>query len=161
MSVRTRLAADPATRTLDEGELTRTSNAGLDTIFRTSPPGQLPPGEVLRGTVLLFPGSKLCRVLARIAYWVGWQGKVVGPAGDELVNRITPLRLRLIRAAVSPGRSWVDDEPCVVIDYSHTSWVARMVRDETREVASGLHLGVVWLRRRRVAWFALRAGQRD
>ena len=36
----------------------------------------------------------------------------------------------------------------------------RWVRDETREVAPGLNLGVVWLRRRRVAWFTLRSASR-
>ena len=78
------------------------------------------------------------------------------PGADSLVNRITPLRLRLIKAEVAQGLSWVDDKACVVIDYSRTSLVARTVRDETREVAPGLHLGVVWLRHRRVAWFTLR-----
>jgi hypothetical protein len=31
-----------------------------------------------------------------------------------------------------------------------------MVRDETRLVSPDMQLGVVWLWRRRVAWFALR-----
>jgi hypothetical protein len=144
---------------LDETDLQGMSNTDLDTLFRSSPPGRL-MGGVYAGTVLLFPGSRVCRVIARVAYWVGWQGKVVSPAGDSLVNRITPLRLRLIKALVAPGLSWVDDKRCVVLDYSTTSFVARMVRDETREVAPDLNLGVVWLWRRRVAWFTLRAGHR-
>lgn len=148
------------TQALDESALQATSNSALDTIFRTSPPGRLPAG-VLRGTVLLLPGSRACRVLARVLYWVAWQGKVVASAEDSLVNRITPLRLRRIEAEVAEGRSWVDDRACVVIDYSRTSVVARTVRDETREVAPGLHLGVVWLRHRRVAWFTLRAAARS
>ena len=160
MSGHTRRVADRETRALDEGDLTRTTNSGLDTLFRTSPPGRLPAG-VLRGTVLLFPGSRAGPFLARVLYWLAWQGKVVTPTGDSLVNRVSPLRLPLIRARVGRGRSWADDDPCVVIDYSRTSLVARMVRDETREVSPGLHLGVVWLWRRRTAWFALRAAQGD
>jgi len=155
MSVHTRLVEHRGTRELDERDLGGTSNSGLDTIFRAAPPGQLPAG-VLRGTVLLFPGSRACRILAKAVYPVGWQGKVVSPGRDSLLNRITPLRLRRIKAEVAEGLSWVDDKPCVVIDYSRTSRVARMVRDETREIAPGLHLGVVWLRHRRVAWFTLR-----
>jgi hypothetical protein len=145
---------------LDETALQATSNSELDTIFRISPPGRL-PAQVLRGTVLLFPGSRACQVLAHVLYWVAWQGKVVAPTEASLLNRITPLRLRRIKAEVAEGRSWVDDKPCVVIDYSRTSVVARAVRDETREVAPGLHLGVVWLRHRRVAWFTLRATARS
>lgn len=159
MIMRSRATVERGTAPLDESDLQGTSNAGLDTLFRASPAGQLPPG-VYAGTVLLFPGSRLCRVLAKLLYWIAWQGKVVSPDGASLVNRITPLRLRLIKAAVGPGLSWVDDNRCVVLDYSKTSLVARMVRDETREVAPDLNLGVVWLWRRRVAWFTLRGSRR-
>lgn len=159
MSVPARSDTAHDLRPLDERVLTRTGNGALDSIFRSAPSGRLPAG-VLRGTVLLFPGSPACRLVARLAYRIAWQGKVVAPSGEGLVNRITPFRLRLVRARVARHPSWVDDRPCVVIDYSTTSVVARMVRDETREVAPGLHLGVVWLWRRRVAWFALRATAR-
>jgi hypothetical protein len=144
------------TRALDEGDLERLTNRELDDVFRASPAGELPAGTV-RGTALVFNGTLACRVIAKLAYWFAWQGKRLDPDRRGLVNRITPLRLPLIRATVSHGKSWVDDQECTVIDYSKTSIVARMVRDETRLVAPGLHLGVVWLWRRRAAWFALRA----
>lgn len=143
-------------RTLDESHLVRMTNEELDDVFRAGPAGELPAG-VVRGTALVFTGTLACRILARLAYWFAWQGKRIDPTRDGLVNRITPLRLPLIRARVTHGASWVDGEECTVIDYSKTSWVARMVRDETRLVAPGLHLGVVWLWRHRTAWFALRA----
>jgi hypothetical protein len=73
------------------------------------------------------------------------------------LNKITPLRLRLIAAKVSHDTSWVDSGECVLLDYSHTSLVAKMVRDEIRLVAPSLYLGVVWLWKRRVAWFTLRS----
>jgi hypothetical protein len=71
------------------------------------------------------------------------------------MNRIGPFGTRAIRGAVYPDRSWVDGKNCIVIDYSTTSIAARGVRDEIRLVAPRLYLGVVWLWRRRVAWFAL------
>jgi hypothetical protein len=145
-----------ARRVLDEDLLVRMTNDELDDIFGASPAGELPSGD-LRGTALFFSGTPACRVIAHLAYWLAWQGKRVNPARDRLVNRITPLRLRSIRAKVSHGNSWVDGHECTVLDYSKTSWLARMVRDETRLAAPGLHLGVVWVRGRRVAWFALRA----
>jgi hypothetical protein len=144
------------TRTLDEHDLERLTNDELDDLFRASPAGDLPAG-VVRGTAYVFNGTLACRIIAKLAYWFAWQGKKLDPDRRGLVNRITAFRLPLIRATVYHGASWVDDDECTVIDYSKTSLVARMVRDETRLISPGLHLGVVWLWRRRVAWFSLRA----
>jgi hypothetical protein len=144
------------TRGLDESDLERLTNHELDDIFRASPAGELPAG-VVRGRAYIFNGTRACRIIAKLTYWFAWQGKKLDPDRRGLVNRITPLRLPLIRATVYHGSSWVDDKECTVIDYSKTSVVARMVRDETRLVSPGLHLGVVWLWHRRVAWFSLRA----
>jgi hypothetical protein len=113
---------------LDERSLRRLDNGELDLLFRSSPAGDLPKG-LLSGTGLLFPGTRACGPLA-------W--------------------LRAIRALLSHDRSWVDGRECVLIDYSTTSTVARMVRDEVRLVAPGLYLGVVWLWKRRAGWFTLR-----
>ena len=132
------------------------SSSELDALFRASPPGEIPDGEQ-RGSVLLFPGTPLARLIARVAYPLAWQGKVVERDRGELKNRVTPLRLKAIRAKVFLGDSWVDQAPCVVIDYSRTSLVARPVRDEIRLVAPGVYLGVVWLGHRRVARFLLRS----
>ena len=73
-----------------------------------------------------------------------------------LRNRITPLGIRAIVATVRTSGSLVDRRPCIVLDYSATSIVARGVRDEIRLVGEHLYLGVVWLFGRRVAWFTLR-----
>jgi hypothetical protein len=144
-----------ATALVDERALLALSNAELDTLFRASPAGEIPDGN-MRGTVLIFPGTALARPIAVGAYAIAWQGKVVNRRERMLKNKITPLRLRLIAARLAHEASWVDDEPCVVLDYSRTSFVARMVRDEIRLVAPGLYLGVVWTWHKRVAWFTLR-----
>lgn len=140
---------------LDERALTRLNNAELDALFRSSPAGDIPRGR-LPGTALLFPGSPVCGVLAWLVHLLAWQGKQTEPPGRSLTNLISPFRIRAIRALLSHDRSWVDGEQCVLIDYSSTSGVARMVRDEVRLVSPRLYLGVVWLWRRRVGWFALR-----
>ena len=90
------------TRTLDEGDLVRLTNHELDDVFRASPAGELPAG-VVRGTALVFNGTLACRIIAKLAYWFAWQGKKLDPDRRGLVNRITPLRLPLIRATVSHG----------------------------------------------------------
>ena len=140
---------------LDERALRRMSHRELDELFRRSRAGDVPHGR-LPGTALLFPGSPFCRPLARLVRLLVWQGKETESSGRSLRNVVGPLRMSAIRALLSHDRSWVDGEPCVLIDYSTTSRVAHMVRDEVRLVSPGLYLGVVWTWKRRVGWFTLR-----
>jgi len=42
-----------------------------------------------------------------------------------------------------------------VLDYSKTSFVARLIRDEIREVAPGRFLGIVYWGKRKIANFFL------
>ena len=69
---------------------------------------------------------------------------------NELVNLISPLCLRAIKAKVYEDDSWIDGQRCITIDYSKTSLIARWVHDEIREVAPGLFLGLVYVRTRRL-----------
>jgi hypothetical protein len=140
---------------LDERSLRRMDNRELDLLFRSSPAGDLPHGR-LPGTGLLFPGTPVCAPLAWLLQLLVWQGKETEASGRSLKNLIGPLGMRSIRALLSHDRSWVDGENCVLIDYSMTSIVARLVRDEVRLVAPDLYLGVVWLWKRRAGWFTLR-----
>jgi hypothetical protein len=148
------------TEPVTEKVLLAIPNKGLDRLFRAAPAGTIPDGN-MRGTVLAWPGTRVAKLLAAVIYVVAWQGKVVSRRESLLRNKITPLRLRLIKARLSHDSSWVDQRECVLLDYSRTSWVARMVRDELRLVAPDLYLGVVWLWRRRVGWFTLRSPAGD
>jgi hypothetical protein len=152
------IQADPANVT--EQTLFEMSNTALDRLFRRSDAGPIPDGD-MHGTVLVFPGTLLAKPLAAVIYMMGWQGKVVDGRMGMLLNKITPFRLRAIAAKVTHDESWVDDRACVLLDYSHTSVLAKMVRDEIRLVGPSLYLGVVWLWRRRVAWFTLRSPRRS
>jgi hypothetical protein len=145
---------------LDERGLRRMSNRELDVLFRGSPAGAIPHGR-LPGTGLLFPGSPVCGPLARLVRLLVWQGKETESSGRSLRNLVGPLRARAIRAVLSHDLSWVDGERCVLIDYSTTSKVAHMVRDEVRLVSPSLYLGVVWMWKRRVGWFTLRQQQQQ
>jgi hypothetical protein len=148
---------DTSVRTaeLDERGVVRLVNGELDVIFRSSPAGSLPRGT-LPGTAVLFPGHWICRVLARLIHLLWWQGKVTDAESRSLKNLIGPFGTPTIKALISYDRSWVDGEECVLIDYSRTSLVARMVRDEVRLISPNLYLGVVWLWKWRAAWFTLR-----
>jgi hypothetical protein len=138
-----------------EDDLLATPNRRLDAVFRGAPAGPVPTG-VLDGVAILFPGTPISRPLAALVRALAWQGKVIDPDGTALRNRITPLGIRAVVATVRTSGSLVDRRPCVVLDYSATSIVARGVRDEIRLVGEHLYLGVVWLFGRRVAWFTLR-----
>ena len=84
-----------------------------------------------------------------------WKGKVFDPERGELRNRITPFDLHVVAAKVYRGDSWLDQKECIVLDYSETSLIAHWIRDEIREVADGLYLGVAFWRRTRIMYFSL------
>jgi Cytochrome C oxidase, cbb3-type, subunit III len=130
--------------TLTADQLLKRPSEELDALFRASPPGPIPEGEAT-GTAIALPGTLWARLFAGFARWFLWQGKIFDPVGRCLRNRITAFSLTAIKAEVYPGKSWLDGEDCIVIDYSKTSLIARFVRDEIRLVAPGLYLGQVYL----------------
>jgi hypothetical protein len=132
-----------------EVDLLGLTGAALDELYRRAPAGPLPRGTGM-GTAILLPGRRADRWLARFVRMSAWQGKVFDDDGRHLVNRLTPLRRRAIRASVYEDASWLDGRPSLFIDYSKTSRVARWVHDEIREIGPGRYLGLVYLRRRRL-----------
>ena len=123
--------------------------ADLDDLYRSGTVGSIPTGTG-RGTAVLAPGRRAGRALAKITAVTAWQGKVIDEDGSHLVNLVSPLRRKAIKAKVYEGDSWLDERRCIVIDYSKTSLIARWVHDEIREVAPGVFLGLVYLRTRRL-----------
>ena len=116
---------------LNRSQLLKMSYGQLDELFGKSPAGAIPDGEGT-GTALACPGTWYAKILAWLARWFWWQGKVFDAQNGCLKNRVTAFGIRAIKATVGPGKSWFDEKGCTVIDYSKTSLVARMVRDEIR-----------------------------
>lgn len=144
------------TAPIDETTLLGYSNSMLDNLFRQSLAGPIPDGNT-SGTLLAWPGTRIAKPLAWLVRILIWQGKVLDRREGVLRNKVTPFGLRLVKARLSIASSWVDFGDCVLIDYSTTSFLARMVRDEIRQVGPGLYLGVVWLWRKRIGWFTIRS----
>jgi hypothetical protein len=130
------------------------SEAELDELFRTSPAGELPRGKA-RGTVIVTPGTELSEVAAKLIHLIAWKGKVFDPDRGELLNEVGPLGLDLVRAKVYKAASWFDGNETIVLDYSRTSLVAHWIRDEIREIAPGVYLGIVYWDRDKTINFVL------
>lgn len=134
------------------------SRAELDEIYNNAMPGELPQGNT-HGTAIL-AGSTFSKIVAAIARLFAWQGKVFdifsadGQSG-VLINKITPISLTFIVAKVYRDKSWLDGKDTIVIDYSKTSFFAKVIRDEIREIEHGVYLGKVWWGKTRILDFAL------
>ena len=130
------------------------SSDELDELFRQSPAGEIPDGDA-EGTVLIVPGTNVSTIKARFLRFLAWRGKVFNRAQGDLRNKVGPFGLKAVRAKVYKQASWFDGQETIVLDYSKTSFVARKVRDEIREVAPHLYLGLVFWERDKVLHFAL------
>lgn len=134
------------------------SREELDEIYRKAEAGSIPSGD-MRGTAIV-AGSMFSRLLARLARALAWQGKVFDLFGPDhqsgvLINKVSAFSLTFIVAKVYRDKSWMDGKETIVIDYSRTSFVAKVIRDEIREVEPGIYLGKVWWGKTRVLDFAL------
>jgi len=134
------------------------SREELDEIYRNAEPGEIPDWDT-QGTAIL-AGSAFSKIVAAFARVFAWHGKVFDLFSSDrqsgiLVNKITPFSWTFIVAKVYRGKSWLDGKDTIVIDYSKTSFFAKAIRDEIREVEAGVYLGKVWWGRKRILDFAL------
>ena len=142
----------------DTREFLDMPGAQLDELFRNSPAGEIPRGKT-DGVAIIAPGTKISDDIARFVNHFSWKGKVFDPDNGRLINRI-PIGTgehELIAAKVYKGNSWFDEKECIVIDYSETSLIAHWIRDEIREVAPGIYLGLVYLGKKKLIHFALKS----
>ncbi len=126
----------------------------LGKLFGSGRVGAIPDGRG-RGTALLGTGGLAARLAAGLCYALAWRGKVVSARKARLKNILTPLGIQAIEATIYKQDSWYDGQPCIVLDYSKTSFVARQICDEIREIAPGVFLGLVFWGRRHILDFAL------
>jgi hypothetical protein len=127
----------------DADSLLDMRSSDLDALFQNRPPGEIPQGTA-DGTIVWLPGTWIARPVSRVLGAIVWRGKVFSPSSGDLKNRLGPTGIPAIRAEVGPGVSWLDDRPCVLLDYSRSSRVAGWIRDEIREVSPGVYLGLAW-----------------
>lgn len=134
--------------------LLRTPGAKLDDLFRRSPAGRIPVGDS-DGMLIFAPNSWFAATVAKLVQLIAWKGKVFDPGTATLRNKVGPLGTPAMAAKVYYGHSWYDANEAIVLDYSHTSLMARWIRDEIREVSPGLFLGIVYWNKHRILKFVL------
>ncbi|MFO0892658.1 MAG: hypothetical protein U0790_26385 [Isosphaeraceae bacterium] len=120
--------------------LLRLGGPELEALYRQGRAVGIPPGRV-RGTAILAPGARRNEVMALGTRMV-WQGKVFESGNTTAVNRF--FGLPVVRANVYQAQSLHDGAAALVLDYSQTSRVYARYRDEIREVAPGLFLGLMY-----------------
>jgi hypothetical protein len=140
-------------------DLRSKSRDELDDIFRAAEAGPIPAGRS-RGTAIIAPGSWIDGALVLLVRLFWWKGKIFRPETEDLKNRISPLGIPAIRAEVYVDESWFSPGPAIILDYSKSSFVARKIRDEIRQVGPGVYLGQVYWGRRRLILFMLEFSRR-
>ncbi|MCI0680572.1 MAG: hypothetical protein L0Y71_00590 [Gemmataceae bacterium] len=115
----------------------------LQGLYRDAKPGNVPSGFV-RGRTMFNPCEFLPGPRTKIANCL-WKGKHFCAEEGTLVNQW--LGVRAIRANIYPGVSWLDGQPSLILDYADSSLIWRDARDEMREVAPGLYVGFMHVRR--------------
>lgn len=141
----------------DVPQLLQMSNTDLDSLFSSSPPGDIPDGPA-KGTAIIAPGTKFSLEIAEFISLFAWQGKTFDARKGVLRNRILPIGLNAIIAKVYKGPSWLDKKECIVLDYSETSLVAHWIRDEIRLIGPGFYLGRVYWGNKPLIHFCLQFG---
>jgi hypothetical protein len=140
-SPRRRLAST-APSVIGPVDLPRMSQDELDALFSRSAAGPTPSG-IGDGIAIVAPGTPVAAALVPLIR-LAWQGKIFYPEQADLLNRVGPFGLLVARARVYRDASWMDGREAIVLDYSVGSLPFRAIRDEIREVAPDLYLGVVY-----------------
>lgn len=140
---------------MDVAQLLAMSQAQLDELFLKSPAGPIPDGPA-KGTAIIAPGTVYSKEIAEMVSLFAWQGKTFDSERGVLTNKVSIVGINAIVATVYKGASWMDQQECIVLDYSKTSLVAKWIRDEIREVAPGIYLGIVYWGKKKLIHFALK-----
>ena len=135
---------EPAKCATDDLSLARLEALGwpeLHALYRAASPGRAPAGAC-RGRAIYSRDQPFAKLKSSAAKAV-WIGKDFDPDQGMLVNR---WRFgRAVKAKVYPAESYLDGGPTLVMDYRGTSpLIWKNVRDELREVAPGLYLGIMF-----------------
>lgn len=139
---------------VDVAQLFTMSQSDIDSLFRQAQAGPVPDGPS-RGTAIIAPGTPCTADLAQCINLFVWQGKVFDAAHGRLINRIGVFGVNAVIADVYKAPSWFDQQECIVLDYSRTSFIAQRIRDEIRLLQPKFYLGRMYWDRQPLMNFTL------
>jgi hypothetical protein len=113
----------------------------LEQLYRQATPGTIPAGY-FRGRGIYCPCDPMSPARSKVSQML-WHGKHICPDEGILINQWF-LGMQAARARICYGESWLDGKPSIVMDYRGMSQIWGDVRDEMREVAPGLYLGLMY-----------------
>lgn len=128
--------ASPALAASPDAALRKATPCCWETLFREGNVGCVPIGPT-HGSVLYVDG-KHPRLKARLQ-GVVWKGKTFHGDGS-FTNRWLG-GFTAVSAGICVESSWLDCQPCFVMQYAPDARVFGNVRDELREIAPGTWLG--------------------
>jgi hypothetical protein len=99
----------------------------------------MPQGKV-RGRAL-YPEARFPKARSNAAR-LAWQGKVFDPETSTAINKF--FGVKAIKGKVYTAESWLDGAPSMILDYEGTSRIYGNYRDEIRQVAPGIYLGLMY-----------------
>jgi hypothetical protein len=122
-------------------DLVRSDRASLEALYAqgavTTPPPGFAPGRAIPN-----PGA---RNNVRKSRTIGllWKGKVFSEG--QMINRLAGGR-EAVTASVYVAESWLDGKPSLILDYAGSKRFGD-VRDEMREIAPGIYVGLTYVRK--------------
>lgn len=122
-------------------QLEKADSQTLSCLYTNSAAGKTPEGD-MNGRGIFLPGTSIGESISHFGDSI-WGGKVFHP-GMQLDNKV--FGKQLFHAEVLRGPSWLDGKESTIVDYKDTSYLAGPIRDEIREVAPGLYLGLAYAR---------------
>jgi hypothetical protein len=120
-------------------DLVRMNWCQLEGIYRQASPGRAPTGFA-QGRVIFCGDAPMAKIKNCMSQFM-WKGKHFCAEDSTLVNQWCGIKA--IHANVYEGTSWLDGKPAIIFDYRGTSKIWARMRDETREIAPGLWLGIM------------------
>lgn len=134
------LIAPPATQAspLSLECLSKMSWAELECLYRQAHSGAMPCGY-FEGEAVYCKGKLFSRIKGKTAN-LAWKGKHFS-CGIITNQWATGKRLK---GKVYRDCSWLDGKPSIMLDYRSTSFRWRNIRDEIREIAPGVYIGIMF-----------------
>lgn len=131
-----------AQNTLNIDSLGKMSASQLKELYRNGKVFE-PTDGYLKGKAFPKP-DKFAHKLRSETIGLVWKGKNIYTKDAIMLNQVG--KKQMVAASISNEESWLDGKPSVIFDYASGPKWAQNARDEVREIAPGLYLGIMYFR---------------